>query len=121
MGPTWEVKVGPRWDPANFVRCLELGPTWAKWALCGTNMGAQVGPIDVAPHGLAHDGLYVGPTRVPCGQMNRVLHGLTHHGHYLGPMWAPVCLLIVGFTRVCPPWALAGSRMGHIWATFAGF
>ena len=104
VGPTWDAQLGPTWVPANFVRWLELGPMWAKWDLCGTNMGVQLGPITVVPPGLAHDGLHVGPIRVPYGQISGVLHGLAHG----------MLLLFVGFKRACPPWALPGSRMPHL-------
>ena len=127
VGPTWDAQLGPTWVPANFVRWLELGPMWAKWDLCGTNMGAQLGPIAVVPPGLAHDGLHVGPIRVPYGLISGVLHGLAHgmgsswvpygshvvyylwvlnglahHGHYLGPVWV-IFGLRLGFTWAFPP------------------
>ena len=90
-------KVGPMWDqhgrPA-WTHCC--GPTWVSpwWAPCGSNTG----PIWADKRGFT----WVCP----------------RHGFQLGPVWVPCCLLFVGFKRACPPWALPGSRMGHIWVTF---
>ena len=90
-------KVGPMWDqhgrPA-WTQCC--GPTWVSpwWAPCGSNTG----PIWADKRGFTW--------------------ACPRHGFQLGPVWVPCCLLFVGFKRACPPWALPGSRMGHIWVTF---
>ena len=57
------LSAGWNWDPCGQSGTYE-GPTWAS----------SSDPLLWPQPGLAHDGLHVGPTRIPYGQISGVLH-----------------------------------------------
>ena len=119
VGPTWDAQLGPTWVPANFVRVVRTGTHVGKVGPMWDQHGRPAWTQSCGP-------TWVSPWWAPCGSNTGPIwadkRGFTwvcpRHGFQLGPVWVPCCLLFVGFKRACPPWALPGSRMGHIWVTF---